>query len=272
MVEHGRAPAKATGPGFKARLRSGDLMLGLIVKAPAAAVIELAGHTGFDCVLIDAEHGPGGMLEIEDHVRAAEVAGITAMVRVPTIDGPEILRALDAGAEAIVVPHVRNAADVGRAVVAVHYPPIGDRSLAVSTRAGRQGTRSIGEHVEASLSRVALIAQIEDAGAVDAAAEIAAAPWLDGVFIGPADLSASLGMPGQLDAPPVAAAVEQIVTAVRRQQGPGLCVLASDDIEAAGWHSRGARLALFGAPALLASKMTDVVVRSRVPDPKEDQR
>lgn len=232
-------------------------LLALIVKVPSASTVELAGHAGFDFVLIDTEHGPSDMGELEHHVRAAESAGIRSLIRVSGAASPDILRALDAGADGVVIPHVTCAADLQSAVARTRYPPAGRRSLALSTRAGRHGTRPIDEHV-ASGDDLLLIAQLEDAEALEHLPEILDSEDLTGVFIGPADLSASLGRPGQLDHPVVNDAVERITAAVQQRPHLWLCVLASDEHEALGWLARGARLVFLNAPALLAARLVTI--------------
>jgi 2-keto-3-deoxy-L-rhamnonate aldolase RhmA len=240
------------------RLGGEGRLLALITKMPAAATVELAGHAGFDLVMLDTEHGPNGTAELEHHIRAADSAGIGCLVRVGHAGSTDILRALDAGARGIVVPHVKSAEDLERAAALTRYPPTGRRSLAVSTRAGRYGTRTIDEHLAAARHEVVLIAQIEDAESIDNIGEILRAPELDGVFIGPADLSASLGYPGRLDNPVVSDVVDQIVTAVVERPGLCLCVIAVDEAEAAEWVGRGAGLVLFNEPALIATRLCEI--------------
>jgi len=236
-------------------------LLALITKMPSASTVELAGHAGFDFVLIDTEHGPNDMVELEHHVRAAESAGARSLVRVSGAKSPDILRALDAGAQGVVIPHVTSAADVRSAVALTRYPPAGRRSLAVSTRAGHHGTRPVEQHVLAS-SELLVIVQLEDAEALDHLPEILGTEGLSGAFIGPADLSASLGHPGQVDHPVVSKAVERFAAAVLALPHLWLCVLAGDEGEARDWSTRGAHLLLFNAPALLGGRLASIV-RSR---------
>lgn len=233
-------------------------LLSLIVKMPAASTIELAGHAGFDLVLIDTEHGPSDMTELEHHVRAADSAGIGTLVRVSDVRSPDILRALDAGASGIVVPHVSRAEDVTHATQLTRYPPHGRRSLALSTRAGKYGTLSIDQHLKAASERVALIAQLEDSEALDHLPEILDSDGLSGIFIGPSDLSASLGHPGDAEHPDVTEAVERIVEEVRARPGLGLCSLANDEREAREWVERGADMVLFNAPSIMAARLTTI--------------
>jgi 4-hydroxy-2-oxoheptanedioate aldolase len=246
-------------PGALAsRLRRGDALLGLVVKMPCAATIEMAGYTGFDFALIDTEHGPGDMGELEHHLRAADSVALPAIVRVGSANPPEILRALDAGAQGIVVPHVMTAEDAGTAVAAARYPPKGRRGLALSTRAGRYGRRDIVDHIAEAEQRTLVLAQIEDGEALAGAGEIARAPGVDAVFIGPTDLSASLGAPGDLGHPAVAHAIDEITSAVLASDQAVLCVVANDDADARRWVARGARIVMFVAPSLFARCLDEV--------------
>jgi 4-hydroxy-2-oxoheptanedioate aldolase len=251
------------GLGHDNRLDGSEPLLALIVKVPAAATVELAGHAGFDFVLVDTEHGPSDMTELEHHIRAADSAGIRSLVRVSSADSADILRALDAGADGIVVPHVTSPDDVARAVALTRYPPHGRRSLALSTRAGRHGTRSVADHLAAG-DDVLLIAQLEDAEALERLPEILDCDGIAGVFIGPADLSASLGRPGELDHPLVNGAVERIVAAVLERPALALCVLAADEDEARTWFGRGARLVFLNAPSLMAARLMSIAEGLRI--------
>src|SRR4051794_32592091 len=152
---------------------------------PAAAPVEIAGHTRFGFVVLDTEHGPTEGLH--EHLRAA---AIPALVRVPLVEG--ILAALDAGATGVVVPHVLDAAGAEAAVAAAHYPPRGRRGFATSTRAGRYGAVPRDEHLRRAAEQTCVIVQIEDAEAVAVADAILAVPGVSGVLIGAADLAVSL--------------------------------------------------------------------------------
>ena len=254
----------AADSGESVREGQGDAVaLGLIVKIPAAGTVELAGHAGFDHVLIDTEHGPSDMVEIENHVRAAESAGIRALVRVSDCKSPDILRVLDAGARGVIVPHVITAADVESAVALTSYPPHGRRSLALSTRAGRHGTRTVPEHLDAARREIQLIIQIEDAEALENVPEILATEGLGGVFIGPTDLSASLGMPGQVDDPVVSDAIESVAEAVLARPELVLCVIAANEQQACEWIARGAQMVLLGAPAVMADSLRSIALAVR---------
>jgi 4-hydroxy-2-oxoheptanedioate aldolase len=246
-------------PTLAARLRAGEPLLGLVAKMPAPAVIETAGHAGFDFAVIDTEHGVADTGSVEHHLRAADSAGLAALVRVGANQPIDILRALDAGAAGIVVPHVNDSGDAHAAVRAAYYPPHGDRGLAVSTRAGRQGLASIEEHVRHATDNTLVVVQLEDAGALTHAGELARTDRVDAVFIGPTDLSISLGYPGQPGHPEVVAAIDRIAEEVVAAERAALCVLVSSEDEAQVWRSRGARLLLFSAAALLSERLASVV-------------
>lgn len=247
-----------TGQDLAARVRAGDPVQGLIVKMPAPAVVEMAAYAGFDLVLIDIEHGVGDGNELEHHLRAADAAGIPALVRVGAPTAAEILRVLDAGATGIVVPHVADAAAAEQAVRHAHYPPIGARGLAVSTRAGRQGAAGIREHLARADRTTLILVQVEDALAVPRIDAIVDVPRVDGVFLGPTDLSLSLGHPGDLDHPTVAAAIDRVTDAVLARGGPRLCVLAHDEADRDAWLARGAHIVLFTAHGLFNGRLREV--------------
>jgi 2-keto-3-deoxy-L-rhamnonate aldolase RhmA len=248
----GAAGAAQTRPSLAERIRRGDPLAGLLVKMPAAAVVEMAAHVGFDFVVIDTEHGARDSHLLEAHVRAADAVGIPVLVRVPRGNGHEMLFALDAGVVGLVVPRVVAPADVDAIVRAAFYPPVGSRGLALSTRAGHHGLRDVGAHVDAALRDTVVVVQIEDAEALPNAASIAAHPRVDAVFIGPNDLSSSMGLPGECDHPAVRSAVDEVATAVLAADATALCMLATSAEEALAWRGRGASMTILTAEILIS--------------------
>lgn len=183
MSTNGKEPVS-----FVERLRSKEELLGLIVKMPGHALLEVAGHLGFDFALIDTEHGSGGTGDLENHLRAAGSAGLDVVVRVGANNSLPVLRALDAGAQGVIVPHVDTPQDAEAAVQSAHYPPIGARGLAASTRAGRFSTDTLTEHLERARRETTVIVQIEDIAAVEHGYQIASTEHIDAVWLGPGDL------------------------------------------------------------------------------------
>lgn len=268
----GGSEATAARRAFAARLRAREQLTGLIVKMPCASLLETAGYSGFDFAVIDTEHGPGDGEMLEHHVRAADSAGLPVLVRVAGTAAGEILHALDAGAAGIVAPHVRDAAACEAVVRSAHYPPRGSRGLATSTRAGFHGTTSVAEHLRHASESTVVIAQLEHGEAVEHAAAIAAVPQLDAVFIGPSDLSISLGHPGERDHPAVRDAIERASAAVLGPGEAALCMLADDEPAARAARAAGATLVVFAAPQLIAARLGSLVAALRASGPEVAER
>jgi 4-hydroxy-2-oxoheptanedioate aldolase len=246
-------------PSLAERIRGDVPAIGLLVKMPNPAAVELAGWLGYDFVIIDTEHGDSTSSELEHHLRAAR---IPALIRVAT-RGPEIPRALDAGAEGVIVPHVNDRHDAELAVASAHYSPVGERGLAISTRAGHQGTVGVTQHIADALRGTLVVGQIEDEKAVRNAAEIAATPHLNAVWIGPSDLSLSMGIPGEFDHPALVEAIETTCAEVRRAKGAALCAIANGPDEAAEWVRRGASMLIHTAHSVFANELQRLLDQTR---------
>lgn len=244
--------------GLAGRIAAREELTGLLMKMPAAAVVEIAGYAGFDFVVVDTEHGGRDSQSLEHHLRAADVAGVPALVRIPRRNSHEILFALDAGATGLVIPRVVDVADVDEVVDAAFYPPAGTRGLALSTRAGRHGLSTIDEHLERARASTVLIVQIEDAEAIPNAARIAAHPHVDAVFVGPNDLSSSMGFPGRVDHPDVQAAVAEIAAAVLAQERTALCTLATSADSVVELRERGNSMTILSAEVLIAKHLAQL--------------
>jgi 4-hydroxy-2-oxoheptanedioate aldolase len=232
------------------RLRAHEALRFLFVKMPAPAEVELAGAVGFDAVIVDTEHGAGGGVELEHHLRAAAAAGIPALVRVASTAAAPILHALDAGAAGVVVAHVADAAAAAAVVEAAHYPPRGRRGLALSTRAGGYGTGDLADHLARAARETLVLVQIEDAEAVPRSCEILGVDGVDGVLIGVTDLSISLGHPGDPEHPEVAAAIGAIRDAAGRA-GAAIAVVTSTPAEADAAHAGGVTACMFVSTLLV---------------------
>jgi 4-hydroxy-2-oxoheptanedioate aldolase len=170
---------------------------------------------GFDWVLIDCEHGTIALESMELMVMAAEAAGVTPIVRPRTNSATDILQAMDRGALGVQIPHVNTAEEARAAVAAVKFHPQGSRSLAVGTRASGYGLRSsMGDFVEDANKASLVCIQIEDAEALPNLDEILEVEGIDVFFIGPSDLSQSMGYPGNPKAPPVARAIDDALAKI----------------------------------------------------------
>jgi 4-hydroxy-2-oxoheptanedioate aldolase len=248
---------------LRLRILQGEILYGLIVKAPSPAIVEMCAAAGFDFAVIDSEHGSGDLAEIEHHIRAAESFGMSAIVRVGTNEPIEILRALDSGAAGIIVPHVRSRSAAERVVEAAHYPPIGRRGLAMTTRAGRHAFGKVKEHLAEAAENTLVIVQIEDPEGIEQVVEIAAVPHVDMLFVGPTDLSLGLGYPGESDHPAVVEAIERVINVAAARPKLGLAAFARDTSDAALWQKRGAKLIALASTLLIAQKFGEVINQFR---------
>lgn len=184
---------------IKDRLKKGDTIFGTWNIIASPSLVEAIGYSGLDFVVIDAEHGPVNMETAENLIRAAEVTGMAPIIRVPHNEPHLILRALDIGAHGVQVPHISTRKEAESAVESSKYHPVGKRGLSPFTRAGKYGTEMEG-HTTRSNENTMVIVNIEGTAGVKNLIEITDVPGIDVIFIGPYDLSQSLGMPGQVTA------------------------------------------------------------------------
>jgi len=223
----------------KHKLAAGEIVKGCFVRHHAPQLAEWLTLSGWDFVMFDAEHGTLSPAQVEDLSRAVEVRGGTPFVRATTNSAPIILRFLDAGPVGIHVPWVNSAAEAEAVVRAVKYVPEGTRGLA-GTRASDFGiSESLGSYIERANRETLVVIHIETADAVARVDEIAAVPGVDVLFIGPTDLSHSLGVAGQLDHPDVVEAMDRIADRTLAA-GKWLGILAATTARAEQWAEKGA--------------------------------
>lgn len=191
---------------FKRRLAEGAPPLGSWLMAASPATAEAMGHVGFDFLVVDMEHVPIDYGELAHILRAIGCTAAAPVVRLPGNDPVTIKRALDAGAETIMVPFVESVAEARAAVAAAQYPPRGMRGVAAVHRASRYGRAP--DYFARADAETGVILQLETPGAVALLPEIAALPGVDAVFVGPGDLSAAMGHLGNIAHPDVQAALE----------------------------------------------------------------
>jgi 4-hydroxy-2-oxoheptanedioate aldolase len=186
---------------FKAAIKSGKPQIGLWCAINDPTVAELLAGCGYDWLLFDTEHAPMDHLDTLPLLQAVAPYPVTPIVRPTSLDVAEIKKLLDIGAQTLLIPYVQTAEEAELAVKAVAYPPAGIRGVAGITRASRYGTVD-NYHLHAR-DEICLLIQVETKTALDNLDSILAVEGLDGVFIGPADLAASLGYPGQASHPEV---------------------------------------------------------------------
>lgn len=196
---------------FKAALKAGRRQIGIWLTIPDPGVSEMLAGCGYDWMLIDTEHSAMGPVATLPLMQAAAAYPVSTIVRPGWNDPVEIKKLLDCGAQSLLVPFVQNAAEAAAAAAAVRYPPRGIRGVATMTRASRYG--AVRDYTERADDEICLLVQVETSEALDRIEEIAAVDGVDGIFIGPSDLAASLGHPGNPTHPEVKSA---ILDAVRR--------------------------------------------------------
>ena len=200
----------------KAKLKAGEAIIGPLIGFTSPQLVEIAGRAGFDFLFIDCEHGSIGLDECEDMVRAADLVGLSTIVRVPENNPQQILRYLDLGAHGVQVPHITTKDDAARAVDAVKYTPKGSRGMG----GGRAADYGLGKYtgqayLEFANEQTWVSAMIEDLEGIKNLDQILTVEGLDIIAIGPNDLAASLGFPGQSGHSDVQKTIDEIVAKTR---------------------------------------------------------
>lgn len=196
---------------MKEKIQRGEPVLGVSVMIPSPQLVEMIGRIGYDWVLIDCEHGSISIEMAEYMIMAAEAAGVVPIIR-PCGSDPEIIgQYMDCGAKGIQAPHVCSAEEAEAIVDAVKYGPDGERGLAVGTRSAGYGfDLSMKDYTKRSNDNILVCIQIEDKEAVDHIKEITAVKGIDVFFVGPSDLSQSLGHPGDIHHPDVEKTIDGV--------------------------------------------------------------
>jgi len=200
---------------LKEKLKDNKFVIGPFLKLPSPAVVEIMGLSGFDYVIIDCEHGPLNILVAEDMVRAAHLAGISAVIRVRENNAGMISQALDIGADAVQVPQICSKKDAEELLKAAKFYPRGERGVCRYVRAAEYSAIEKTEYFKKANRDSMVIIHIEGQEGIDNFDEIISVDGIDVVFIGPYDLSQSLGLPGQINHPLVEEKMKQVVEKAR---------------------------------------------------------
>lgn len=197
-------------------LARGDTVTGIILFTGSPMITELAAAAGVDFVIVDMEHSALDLDRCAHVIRAADAAGITPFVRVPEVDAALIKKIVNLGAAGIVVPHA-NRDDCAAALRAVRYAPDGDRGVCTIVRSAGYAPGDWDEHARRANRDTMVIPLLEEKEAIAGFEAFAATPGLDVFFIGPTDLSISLGVPhATFDEPAMSAAMDKVVAAAKR--------------------------------------------------------
>jgi len=193
---------------LRSRILNNELTVGSWITLACPDVAEVLGQAGFDWLTVDMEHSSIGINEAQHLIRAIQLAGSVPLVRVSENDPTLIKRVLDCGAQGVIVPMVNSAEDARAAVAAVRYPPTGVRGVGLA-RAQAYGF-GFDEYREWMVDGPIVVVQIEHIRAVEALEEILSVDRVDACLVGPYDLSASMGTPGEFENPEVLSALRRV--------------------------------------------------------------
>ncbi len=213
---------------FKAALKEGRQQIGVWNSIGGNTVCEILANAGFDWITVDTEHASVEAVEVLSALQTiAGYPDVSAVVR-PAVNDPVLIkRILDMGAQTLVIPYVQSPEEAAAAVKAMRYPPKGIRGVAGITRASRFG--KVEGYLANAEQELCLIVQVETEHALGQLEEIATVDGVDGVFIGPADLSASMGFPGELEHPEVVKAIESAIVRLKEIGVPSGILTLNED-------------------------------------------
>jgi 4-hydroxy-2-oxoheptanedioate aldolase len=234
----------------KEKLQAGGVVAGCFVRHLAPALVEFMALQGWDFLVFDAEHGPLQPADVEQLVRAAELRGTTPITRVTTNAPHVILRFLDVGSQGVHVPWVNGATEAEAAVRSVKYGPRGQRGLAGGRASDWDFAESIADYTRRANEETLVVIHIETAVAVEQLDEYLAVDGIDVLFVGPTDLSHSLGHPGEVDHPDVRSAIDRVAEVV---VGSPIAfgIYAGTPAAAIRWKEDGARYLTTGLEGML---------------------
>lgn len=239
---------------FKRALKAGDRQIGLWCTLSNHYAIEVVAGAGFDWLLIDTEHSPNELDMVLSQLQAVAPYDTHPVVRVPWNDMVTIKRFLDIGVQSLLIPYVQNEDEAKKAVAHTRYPPQGVRGVAGSTRANRFGR--VKDYARRASEELCVLVQVETRMALDNLEAIAAVDGVDGVFIGPADLHASLGYAGQISHPDVKALIDDAIGRIRTS-GKAAGVLTGIEGDARRWLELGCQFVAVGVDASILARESE---------------
>ncbi len=239
---------------FKHAIRAGQQQVGLWVSLADAYAIEVVAGSGFDWLLIDAEHSPNDPITVLSQLQAAAPYPVTCIVRPAWNDKVLIKRYLDAGAQSLLIPYVQTEEEAAAAVAAIRFPLRGVRGVASVTRATRSGR--IKDYAKRAEEELCLLVQIETRQGLDNLEKIARMDGIDGVFIGPADLAAGLGHLGDIAHAEVQSAIKDAIERIKACGKPA-GILTPDEAQARRYMEWGTTFTAVGLDLAILARETE---------------
>src|SRR5262245_29446642 len=236
---------------LKRAIREGKSQIGLWSSLSSNYTVEVIAGAGFDWILLDTEHSPNDLESVLQQAQAAAAYPVSTVARVPWNDMVTIKRFLDIGIQTLLIPYVCSEAEAKAAVSYTRYPPAGVRGVAGSTRATRFGR--VKDYAKKVQDEICVWVQVETKGALDQLEAICAVDGIDGVFIGPADLHASLGYTGETSNPAVLPLIEEAMRRIRKA-GKAAGYLSPVEADAKRMIAAGANFCAVGADVGLLAR------------------
>jgi 4-hydroxy-2-oxoheptanedioate aldolase len=233
---------------LRRKLAAQKVVLGTFMEIPAPSLVEIAGLAGLDFFIVDGEHGPFTAKSTEEMVRASASTDISPVVRVRENSSQAILQALDAGAAAVQVPHIGSKDEATDACRAARFHPRGSRGLNPYVRSASYSAQRGSAYLQGANDETVVVLQVEGAAGVQHLDAILTVEGLDVVFLGPYDLSQSLGVPGQIEHPSVREIMGRVIEAAKRA-GKTVGTFADAPEQAARWIELGVQYIAVAADA-----------------------
>jgi 4-hydroxy-2-oxoheptanedioate aldolase len=247
-----------TRNAFKHAIAAGKLQIGLWCSLCSNIAADIVSDSGFDWLLLDTEHSPNEIPDLLAQLQAVRGGTATPIVRPAWNDAVLIKRVLDIGAQSVLLPYVQNPEEARRAVAAVRYPPAGIRGVAAASRASRYGR--VAGYLKNADAEICTLVQVETRAALDQLEAIASVEGVDGVFIGPSDLAASLGHLGNPQAGEVQAAIQDAVKRLMAFGKPA-GILTGNEEEARRYIEWGYLFVAVGADVGLLARNADALAK-----------
>ena len=234
---------------LRVKFQAGELVLGTMIKdVYNPLLVSLLADAGLDFAIVDTEHSPYSYRDVQDFALAARSRDITLLARPPGSDYVSITKLLDCGVEGILVPRVETPEEIACIIASVKYPPAGNRGYSPSgVTTGYRKDLSMAQKIQKINKDVLILLQIERIAALTQLENIIKPPEISGVIVGPADLSLSMGIPGEYDNPKFVEAVKRVILACRTRKMP--CGIHLPDIAGlASWKQQGMTILMYASP------------------------
>jgi len=248
-----------TRNAFKHAIAAGQLQIGLWCSLCSNIAADIVSDSGFDWLLLDTEHSPNEIPDLLGQLQAARGGTATPIVRPAWNDPVLIKRVLDIGAQSVLLPYVQTPDEAKQAVASVRYPPAGIRGVAAASRASRYGR--VSGYLKNADAEICTLVQVETRTALDQLEAIATVDGVDGVFIGPSDLSASFGHVGNPQHPEMQKVLEDAVTRLKKVGKPA-GILTGNEEEARRYISWGYSFVAVGADVGLLARGADMLAKT----------